>query len=132
MHRLIELPEFSDARGALTFAQEGEHVPFSVKRFFALYGLRAGAQRGGHAHRLQHQFLVMLAGAATVTLDDGQSRRQVRLDRPNLGLHVPPMLWLELGDFSEDAVCMVLASDLYFESDYIRDRAEFVKLAKAV
>ena len=131
-HQLIELPKRADSRGALTFAQQGEHIPFPVKRFFALYGVAAGASRGGHAHRAQHQFLVMLAGVATVTVDDGKTRTPVRLDRPNLALHVPPMLWLDLDSFSPDAVCMVLTSDVYAESDYIRDRAEFLKLTKTV
>jgi len=131
-HRLIELPERTDPRGALTFAQQGDHIPFAVKRFFALYGVAPGASRGGHAHRAQHQLLVLLAGAATVTVDDGKTRTPIRLDRPNLALHAPPMLWLDLDGFSPGAICMVLTSDVYAESDYIRDRAEFLKLAKTV
>jgi len=129
---LIELPERTDPRGALTFAQQGDHIPFAVKRFFALYGVAPGASRGGHAHRAQHQLLVLLAGAATVTVDDGKTRTPIRLDRPNLALHAPPMLWLDLDGFSPGAICMVLTSDVYAESDYIRDRAEFLKLAKTV
>jgi len=131
-HRLIELPERTDPRGALTFAQQGDHIPFAVKRFFALYGVAPDASRGGHAHRAQHQLLVLLAGAATVTVDDGKNRTPIRLDRPNLALHAPPMLWLDLDGFSPGAICMVLTSDVYAESDYIRDRAEFLKLAKTV
>lgn len=131
-HRLIELPERTDPRGALTFAQQGDHIPFAVKRFFALYGVAPGASRGGHAHRAQHQLLVLLAGAATVTVDDGKTRTPIRLDRPNLALHAPPMLWLDLDGFSPGAICMVLTSDVYAKSDYIRDRAEFLKLAKTV
>jgi hypothetical protein len=131
-YRLIELPERADSRGALTFAQQGDHIPFAVKRFFALYGVAPGASRGGHAHRAQHQFLVMLAGAATITVDDGKTRTPVRLDRPNLALHAPPMLWLDLDSFSSSAICMVLTSDVYAESDYIRDRAEFLQLTKTV
>ena len=129
-HRLVELPEHGDARGLLTFGQEGDHIPFAVKRFFALYGMTDGARRGGHAHHQQHQFLVMLAGGATITVDNGERRIPVRLERPNLGLYVPPMLWLELEDFTPGAVCMVLASGLYLESDYIRDRETFLNLAK--
>ena len=131
LYRLIELPERADARGALTFAQQGDQIPFAVKRFFALYQFAPGTHRGGHAHRQQHQFLVMLAGAATITVDDGKSRTPIRLDRPNLALHAPPMLWLDLEDFSSEAVCMVLTSDVYSETDYIRDRAEFLDLTKA-
>ncbi|HEY2010080.1 MAG TPA: FdtA/QdtA family cupin domain-containing protein [Rhizomicrobium sp.] len=126
--RLIELPERIDARGALTFAQQGDHIPFTVKRFFALHGVAEGTSRGGHAHREQHQFLVMLSGQATVIVDDGVGRIPVLLDRPNLALYAPPMLWLELDGFSAGAICMVLTSDVYQESDYVRDRAEFLRL----
>jgi len=128
-HTLIELPERGDARGLLTFGQEGDHIPFPVKRFFTLYKVAAGASRGGHAHRQQHQFLVMAAGSANIIVDDGNHRTQVLLDRPNLGLHAPPMLWLELEDFSPDAICLVLASGVYDEADYIRQREDFLRLA---
>jgi hypothetical protein len=131
MHSLIELPERADTRGALTFAQQGDHIPFAVKRFFALYDLAEGTHRGGHAHRQQHQFLVMLAGGATITVDEGHTRTPVRLDRPNLALHAPPMLWLDLTEFTPGAVCLVLTSDVYAESDYIRDRNTFLELTKA-
>lgn len=126
---MIELPERADARGVLIFAQQDDHIPFAVKRFFAIYGVAEGAGRGAHAHRAQHQFLVMLSGRALVTVDDGATRTPVMLERPNLALYAPPMLWLELDSFSADAVCMVLTSDVYSESDYIRDRAEFLRLA---
>jgi UDP-2-acetamido-3-amino-2,3-dideoxy-glucuronate N-acetyltransferase len=129
-HRTVELPKRADERGALIFGQMPDHVPFAIKRFFALVGVRG--DRGGHAHRAQHQFLVMLAGSVTVTVDDGATRTPVVLDRPNLALHAPPMLWLDLQGFSEDAVCMVLTSDVYSEADYIRDRADFLNLTKAV
>jgi hypothetical protein len=128
LYRMIELPEHADARGALTFAQQGDHIPFAVKRFFAIYGVAEGGSRGAHAHRTQHQFLVMLSGKSVVTVDDGASRTAVVLDRPCLALYAPPMLWLELSGFSAGAACMVLVSDIYLESDYIRDRAEFLRL----
>lgn len=130
-HRLIELPERADARGSLVFAQNGDQIPFTVKRFFALYGLPTGAVRGGHAHRAQHQLLMMLSGRATITVDDGKRRTAVRLDRPNQALHIPPLLWLDLDDFTPGAVCMVLTSDLYSEADYIRDHDAFLR-AKAL
>jgi dTDP-4-dehydrorhamnose 3,5-epimerase-like enzyme len=126
-HRLVELPERADARGALVFAQQGDHIPFSPKRFFVIYPV-PGAQRGAHAHRAQHQFLVMLSGSAVVTVDNGAMREKVTLSRNNLALYAPPMLWLELDDFSDGAVCMVLTSDVYAENDYIRDREEFLHL----
>ena len=117
-----------DARGALSFAQEGDHIPFSVKRFFLLHDLAPGATRGGHAHRGQHQLLIMTAGAADVTVDDGKTRTAIRLERPDRALYAPPMLWLDLNDFTPDATCLVLASDFYSESDYIRDHGEFIRL----
>lgn len=126
-HRLIELPERADARGVLTFAQQGDHIPFGTKRFFVIHPV-PGQPRGAHAHREQHQFLLMLSGSATVTVDNGATREKVTLGRSNLALYAPPMLWLELDDFTEGAICMVLTSDVYSESDYIRDREEFLRL----
>lgn len=127
-HTLIELPERADSRGALTFAQQGDQIPFPIKRVFMIYRVAQGADRGAHAHRAQHQFLVMAHGSAEVIVDNGSIRTPVVLDRPNLALYAPPMLWLEMKNFSTDAVCMVLTSDLYSESDYVRDRTEFVRL----
>ena len=127
LHRLIELPERVDSRGALTFAQ-GAEIPFAVKRLFILFDLTPGAARGGHAHRTQHQLLIMPAGGVTITVDDGKNGTSVRLDRPNRALHVPPMLWLDLEDFTPGATCLVLTSDIYSESDYIRDRDEFLRV----
>lgn len=127
-HRLIELPKRVDARGSLMFAQQGDHIPFAVKRFFAIHRVAEGASRGGHAHRAQHQFLVMLSGRATVMVDDGATRTAIEMGRVDQALYLPPLLWLELDAFSADAICMVLASDIYVEADYIRDRTEFLRL----
>ena len=127
-HHLIELPERTDPRGSLVFAQDGDHLPFPVRRFFALYGVAPDAMRGGHAHRRQHQLLVVFGGALKITVDDGQTRATLTLDRPTLALHALPMLWLELTDFTPGAVCLCLTSDVYSEQDYVRDREEFVRL----
>jgi hypothetical protein len=127
-HALLDLPKHSDVRGNLVFAQGSDHIPFPVKRFFLLYDIPGGAKRGGHAHRTQHQLLVMTAGGATITVDDGRTRTPVRLDNPTRALHVPPMLWLELEEFTASAACLVLTSDLYSEGDYIRERDEFLRL----
>lgn len=128
-HTLVSLPVIADARGRLGFAQAGSQVPFEPRRVFYLYGVIPGAERGGHAHRAQHQFLIMLAGSCRVAIDNGQAVSDVRLENPAQGLYVPPMLWLDLADFSPDAICLALASDVYDEADYIRDKAEFRKLA---
>lgn len=128
-YRLITLPQRKDDRGVLTFGQEHDHLPFLVKRIFILNAIAPGASRGGHAHRQQHQMLIMVAGSALAAIDDGTTRRSVRLDRPNLALHIPQMLWLDISDFSPDSACLVLASDIYDESDYVRDHSEFIRLA---
>jgi hypothetical protein len=126
--RVVNLPQRKDPRGSLGFAEVGAHIPFSVLRVFYLYGLAPGAERGAHAHLAQHQFLVMLHGSCTVVVDDGRTRQNVDLASPAVGLHAPPLNWLELKDFSADAACMVLASGHYDESDYIRDYERFRKL----
>lgn len=126
-HALLELPEIRDPRGLLTFAQ-GANLPFAVKRLFVLYGLAPDVERGGHAHKAQHQLLFMMSGSARITVDNGRARDTVLLDRPSRALHVPPMLWLDLADFTSGAVCAVLASDVYDEDDYIRDRDHFQRL----
>lgn len=129
--RLIDLPQRRDARGLLVFGQTPEHVPFEVRRFFLLCDLAPGQGRGGHAHRRQHQYLVMTAGSCVVEIDDGAGRAAVSLDMPSRALYVPPMHWLDLRDFSAEAACLVLTSDVYDEADYVRDYDEFLSLSKA-
>ena len=101
------------------------HVPFPIRRFFFIHHVVPGAARASHAHRACHQFLVALAGSMLVEVDDGAARRRERLERPNLGLYVPPMIWVDVSDFSADGVLGVLASHPYDEADYIRDRGVF-------
>lgn len=126
--RLMELPENRDARGALSFAQIGDQIPFAVKRIFYMYDISEGQMRGDHAHREQHQFLIMFSGSCTVTVDTGGERRDFQLSKPNQALYAPPMHWLTLKDFSAASVCGVLASGTYQESDYVRDYDEFLNL----
>jgi len=110
------------------FAEQDRHVPFQVKRVFAIYDVAEGAQRGRHAHRTQHQFLVMLAGSCLVSVDEGNVKFTERLDSPTQGLYVPPLIWIELTQFDKNAVCLVLTSDLFSEADYIRDHTEFASI----
>jgi WxcM-like, C-terminal len=126
--RRVDLPEIVDPRGRLMFAEGNRHVPFEIKRIFAIYDLPTSVQRGGHAHREQHQFIIMLNGASQVSVNEGVGVVDVRLDRPTQGLYVPPMVWIELGDFTPGAVCLVLTSAHFDEADYIRDHAEFQNL----
>jgi WxcM-like, C-terminal len=121
----LNLPEIVDPRGGLMFAEDDRHIQFAIKRIFAIYDVPATLRRGGHAHRQQHQFIIMLNGASSVSIDEGFGAEIVRLERPTHGLYVSPMVWLELGDFTPGAVCLVLTSGHFDETDYIRDATEF-------
>lgn len=118
--RIIELPKIADPRGNLTFVEGGHHVPFDISRVYYVYDVPGGSERGGHAHRVLHQFIVAISGSFDVVLDDGTVRQRFHLNRSYYGLYVCPMIWRELDNFSSGSVCLVLASDRYDESDYIR------------
>lgn len=124
---IIDLPKIADPRGNLTFIEENRHVPFEIRRIFYLYDVPAGAERGGHALRTCHQFLIALSGSFDVLLDDGVKSARYRLDRPYFGLFICPMIWRELANFSSGAVCLALASRSYEEADYYRDYNDFRK-----
>jgi len=128
--RMIELPRISDSRGDLTFVEGGRHIPFEIQRVYYLYGIPVDAERGGHGHKALHQLIVAMSGSFQVVVDDGLRRRRIHLSRPDHGLYVCPMIWRELVDFSVGAVCMVLASNFYDETDYYRDYATFVAATK--
>ena len=127
--RILDLPNIGDERGFLLVAEQFAHVPFDIKRLFVLHRLPEDAQRAHHAHRRQHQLLIMLAGRCEAMVDNGEARTTLTLDRPDKALYLPPMLWLELSDFSAGSICAVLSSGEYDETDYVRERAEFEALA---
>lgn len=129
--RLHVLREVKDARGDLCVAEVGADLPFAVQRSFLVYNVPSAELRGEHAHRRCHQFLMAVSGSVRVTADDGERREEFLLDRPNLGLHLPPMTWGIQDCYSAGAVLLVLASDPYDAADYIRDHAQFVALARA-
>ena len=124
---LFELPRHHHEQGNLTVVQNNLHIPFSVKRVFYLYDIPGGESRGAHAHKTCHQFLIAASGAFEVFLDDGSAKRTVQLNRPFYGLHVPPGIWAAEQGFSSGAVCLVLASEQYDESDYIRNYDDFLE-----
>lgn len=126
--KLIELPKISDARGNLSFIEGNKHIPFDIKRAFYLYDVPTAESRGAHAHRALHQFLVCLSGSFDVQVNDGKEAKIFHLNRPWIGLHIPPMIWAAEINFDSHSVCLVLASALYDEKDYIRDYNEFLKL----
>lgn len=125
---MVELDRHhSDRKGNLTVIENGETLPFDVKRVYYLYDVPGGENRGAHAHKELSQLIVAASGSFTVTLDDGICKRSFFLNRPYQGLYVKPGMWRDLVDFSSGAVAMVLASDVYKADDYIRSYDEFIK-----
>lgn len=126
----VELPIIEDVRGCLSFAQYGDHLPFIPKRYFMISNVPANTPRGDHAHKTLRQFIVCLSGSCWITLDDGRECKEMNLNHPGVGLDVPPMTWVNLKQFSPDAVLLVLASDIFSEEDYIRNYDDFLKALK--
>lgn len=127
---IIQLPKITDPRGNLTFIEGERHIPFKIERVYYLYDVPGGADRGAHAHKTLHQFVVAMSGSFDVVLDDGDRKQRYHLNRSYFGLYICPMMWRYLDNFSSGAVCMVLASAPYDESDYIRNYDEFLALAQ--
>lgn len=127
---IIHLPKFGDRRGNITAINNGLEIPFDTKRVFYLYDIPGGESRGAHAHKECHQFLVAVSGAFEVLLDDGLTKRQVQLNSPTIGLHIPPGIWASEVNFSSGSICLVMASMEYSEEDYLRDYEEFIRFKK--
>jgi hypothetical protein len=128
--KLIDLPIIHEPRGNLSFIEGMRHVPFEIKRVYYLYDVPGGAERGGHAHKDLHQLIIAMSGSFDVILDDGAKKKRFHLNRSYHGLYICPMIWRELDNFSSGSVCLVLASNLYDESDYYRDYQEYLKALK--
>ena len=125
---IIELDKHhSDRKGNISVVENGITVPFDVKRVYYLYDVPGGESRGSHAHKDLNQLIIAASGSFRVTLDDGNVKRSFILNRPYQGLYVKPGIWRDLEDFSSGAVCMVLASEVYQESDYIRNYQDFLE-----
>jgi dTDP-4-dehydrorhamnose 3,5-epimerase-like enzyme len=122
--QLIEVPKIHDTRGNLSVI-EGETIPFSLKRVYYLYDVPSGSERGGHSHIEQQEFLIALSGSFDVVLRDGNAEKTVTLNKPNFGLLISTGIWRELQNFSSGSVCLVLASEVFDEADYIRDFDHF-------
>ena len=123
---LIQLPKIKFRAGNITPVHNSVEVPFDIKRVFYLYDVPGGESRGAHAHKVCHQFLIAASGSFEVLMDDGKIQRIAQLNRPNIGLHIPPGIWASEINFSSGAVCLVLASELYSAEDYIREYESFL------
>lgn len=125
--KIIELPKFLDARGNLSFAEQLNHIPFEIKRTYWIYDVPGGEERGGHAFRLNQEFIVALSGAFDVVVDDGQNKKTFSLNRSYYGLYVPAGLWREINNFSTNSLALEFGSEHYDEADYIREYDEYLQ-----
>lgn len=125
---LIRLTKIADPRGNLSVIQENDTVPFDISRIFYLYDVPADSSRGGHAHHADNQFMIALSGSFDVVLDNGVETQRYTLNRPYIGLLIPPGYWRTMDNFSAGSVCMVITDRPYNETDYIRDYEEFKTL----
>jgi dTDP-4-dehydrorhamnose 3,5-epimerase-like enzyme len=123
---LIELPKIIDPRGNLSVVENHKEIPFDIQRVYWLYEVPTGKLRGGHSHKDLQQILIAVHGKLSVTADDGKNRQTFILNKPNQGLYIGNNIWREMSDFSEGAVCLVLASKPYDPTGYIRDYSEFL------
>ena len=122
---ILPLNKIHNRAGNITIIQGNKNVPFDVKRIYYLYDIPGGEDRGGHAHKELRQLIVAASGSFNVLLDDGLNKKIVTLNRPDYGLLVVPGIWRELMEFSSGAICLVLASEVYDDTDYIREYDDF-------
>lgn len=128
---MLALPRIQDPRGNLTFIEGGAHVPFAIARASWIYDVPGGESYGGSAYRSTEEFLVALSGSFEVLLENARGMQRIRLSRSFVGVHVPPMTWRRLENFSTNAVCLALASEHFSESDLLFDRGAFDVLMAA-
>lgn len=129
--QIYTLPVFIDLRGNLSVAEFNEHLPFLPQRYFVVFDVPNEQVRGEHAHKTVHQFLVCVKGSCSIVADDGTNREEFLLDKPNVGIYIPPMIWATQYKYSQDGVLLVFASDNYDPEDYIRDYDEYIEAVKS-
>lgn len=125
--KIMEFKKISDTRGNLTPIEGQMDLPFSIKRAYYLYDVPSGSSRAGHAHKQLEQVLIAISGSLDIVVNDGKYEQRFHLNKPNIGLYMPKLIWRELENFSSNAVCLVLASQHYDESDYYRDYDSFYR-----
>lgn len=130
--RIIELGKIHNQAGNITVIENVDKVPFKTKRIFYIYDIPGGEDRGAHAHKECHQFLIAASGSFSVHLDDGIKNKTVNLNRPYFGLHIPPGIWANEFDFSSGSICLVLTSHKYDELEYIRDYNDYMTFKNVV
>jgi len=123
--QIISIPKIEERRGNLSVI-ENDTIPFDIKRVYYLYDVPTGSERGGHAHKDLQQFLVALSGSFDVVLNDGKEQQIITLNKPYEGLLINSGIWRELQNFSSGSICLVIASEVYIEEDYIRNFEEFI------
>lgn len=128
--QILTLSQLGNRHGHLTIIENEQDVPFEIKRVYYLYDIPGGESRGGHGHIQLESLIVAVSGSFDVTVDDGFERKTISLNRPYHGLNIKPGMWRELHNFSSGAVCLVLASELYNEADYIRDYQHYLALSQ--
>lgn len=131
MPQRLRIPTVRDPRGSLSFVEGERDIPFEIRRVYYLHDVPFNSSRGGHAHRRLRQAIIALSGGFTVWTHDGRTWSESRMADPAEALLLPPMTWRELTEFTSGAVCMVLASDHYDETDYIRTFPAFLEVAGA-
>ena len=127
---ILSLPRIKNVAGNITAMHNSKELPFDIKRIFYLYDVPGGESRGAHAHYECHQLIVAASGSFEILLDDGMEQKILQLNRPYMGLHIPPLIWASEINFSSGSICLVLASHEYNEADYIRDYNEYLNLRK--
>lgn len=125
---IIHFRKIENRAGNITPIENSKDIPFDIKRVFYLYDIPGGEDRGAHSHKICHQLLIAASGSFDVFLDDGNNKKTVTLNRPYVGLHIPPGIWAAEQSFSSGAICLVLASEKYDSEDYIRNYREYLKI----
>ena len=123
---VVDISKVHNKSGNITVVENGSNIPFDVKRVYYLYDVPGGEARGGHAHYELEQYIIAASGSFDVTLDDGNDKKTINLNRPNIAIHIVPGLWRSIDNFSSGSICMVLASHFFNEDDYIRNYEDYL------
>ncbi|MCE9107063.1 sugar 3,4-ketoisomerase [Bacteroides pyogenes] len=128
--KLIKLPKFADPRGNLSFAEQNNHIPFTIQRTYWIYDVPGGESRGGHAFKETNEFIISISGCFDVTVDDGTNKKTFHLDRSYYGLFIPKGLWRTMDNFSTNSLALEFADTKYDRSDYVMGYEDYVKMRK--